>query len=73
MHNNRRIDAFYHYFDSPETLANEELYPNVRQSNGIKIKAFKLENSNFNLKYVNYYPAVQYHAVYWLDVVKRAL
>lgn len=73
MHNNRRIDAFYHYFDSPETLADEELYPNVRQSNGIKIKAFKLENSNFNLKYVNYYPAVQYHAAYRLDAVKRAL
>lgn len=73
MHNNRRIDAFYHYFDSPETLADEELYPNARRPNGLKIKAFKLENSNFNLKYVNYYPAVQYHAAYRLDAVKQAL
>lgn len=73
MHNNRRIDAFYHYFDSPETLADEELYPNARLLHGIKIKSFKLENSNLNLKYVNYYPAVQYHAAYRLDAVKRTL
>lgn len=71
--NNRRIDAFYNYFDSPETFADEELFPNTKQEYGIKIKAFKLENSNFNLKYVNYYPAVQHNAAYRLDSVKKAL
>ena len=76
---NKRIDSFYNYFNSPETLLNFE-HGKVEESPEIKnykytakYKVFKLENNEINLIAVDYYPAVQFHAAYQLDCVKKSL
>ncbi len=74
---NKRIDAFYNYFNSPETFLDYEHgkveeNPTYYHKYTAKYKVFKLENNEFNLVAVDYYPAVQFHAAYQLDCVRNA-
>ena len=74
--NNKRVDRFYDYFNTPETLMTEkdpEYYYKTNYKCSYNIKVFKLENNNINLLYVDYHPPVQFYAAYQLDTVKSAL
>ena len=73
--NNKRVDRFYDYFNTPETLMSEKNPEYYYKTNkcSYNIKVFKLENNNINLLYVDYHPPVQFYAAYQLDSVKSAL
>lgn len=69
---NKRIESFYNYFNSPETLLDyEHGYTADRYT--AKYKIFKLEGNVVNFINVNYYPAVQFHSAYQLDCVRNGL
>jgi len=70
--NNKRIDAFYNYYNAP-ILYN---YENTQYDYGgystctYKAKVYKLEyNKQGNLIPIEFYPSVQFHAAYKLDCV----
>jgi superfamily II DNA helicase RecQ len=70
--NNKRIDAFYNYYNAP-ILYN---YENTQYDYGgyttctYKAKVYKLEyNKQGNLISIEFYPSVQFHAAYKLDCV----
>jgi len=70
--NNKRIDAFYNYYNAP-ILYN---YENTQYDYGgystctYKAKVYKLEyNKKGNLIPIEFYPSVQFHAAYKLDCV----
>jgi superfamily II DNA helicase RecQ len=72
---NRRIDAFYNYFNV--SLIYEQENRNFRyfedKSCTYKCKIYKLQyNQKGNLIPVEYYPSVQFHAAYELDAFKTA-
>ena len=72
---NKRIEAFYQYFDASTKLAefeNPQLI-NIGGWRGIKALIFKLEQGKTNLIHIEYYPAVQFHAGYQLDCVKKQI
>ena len=71
-YNNKRIDAFYNYYNAP-ILYN---YENTQYDYGgnstcsYKAKVYKLEyNKQGNLIPIEFYPSVQFHAAYKLDCV----
>lgn len=79
-----RLDAFYNYFNSPTIFSNLEQSENkldlladdahlkdVLRNYTLKLKVFKFErNRNYYIP-IEYYPAVQFHAGYQLDAVKK--
>jgi len=65
---NRRIDAFYKYFDVPTLYALEDSYFFQKQTWTYKCKLFKLEaRQEGNLIPIAFYPPVQFQAAYELD------
>lgn len=69
---NRRIDAFYNYFDVPIIYEQENRYFKEK-SWTYKCKIYKLEyNQKGNLIPIEFYPSVQFHAAYELDAYKTA-
>lgn len=75
---NKRIDAFYNYFNSPEIFLDLEHgkvkeNPKKNFTYTAKYKVFKLEKSASNLLTIDYYPPVQFHAAYQLDGVQKGL
>jgi superfamily II DNA helicase RecQ len=69
---NLRIDAFYNYFDVPLLYAKETTSFNNRNWT-YKCKIFKLEYTDEgNLIPIEYYPPVQFHAAYELDIIRVA-
>lgn len=75
--NNKRVNLFYDYFNTPETLMNEsesEYYHKTgSRPCSYNIKVFKLEDNNVNLLYIDYHLPVQFYGAYQLDAVKTAL
>ncbi len=73
--NNKRINAFYNYFNVPLIANLEEpffRYNNNEKKCTYRIKVYKLEpKSGGNLVPVEYYPAVQFHAGYELDCIRQ--
>jgi len=79
-----RLDVFYSYFKTPPILANSEESENrlellaqeahfkdAQRNYTLKLKVFKFEqNINYYIP-IKYYPAVQFHAGYYLDLVKN--
>lgn len=69
---NRRIDAFYNYFDVPIIYEQENRYFKEK-SWTYKCKIYKLEyNQKGNLIPIEFYPSVQFQAAYELDSYKTA-
>lgn len=69
---NRRIDAFYNYFDVPIIYEQENRYFKEK-SWTYKCKIYKLQyNQKGNLIPIEFYPSVQFHAAYELDAYKTA-
>ena len=69
---NRRIDAFYNYFDAPIIYEQENRYFKEK-SWTYKCKIYKLQyNQKGNLIPIEFYPSVQFHAAYELDAYKIA-
>ena len=69
---NRRIDAFYNYFDTPIIYEQENRYFKEK-SWTYKCKIYKLQyNQKGNLIPIEFYPSVQFHAAYELDAYKIA-
>lgn len=70
--NNRRIDAFYNYFNVPLIYSHEDSW--FRNRNWTyKCKLFKLEaNIPSHLIPIYYFPTVQFHAAYELDAYRTA-
>ena len=79
-----RIDAFYNYFNSPTVLFNLEESENklnlladyshgkdVLRKYTLKLKVFKFERGKIHYFPIDYYPAVQFHAGYYLDCLKN--
>jgi superfamily II DNA helicase RecQ len=79
-----RLDAFYNYFNSPTILSNVEQSENqlnllaedshskdVSRRYTLKLKVFKFERNKVYYIPIEYYPAVQFHAGYQLDSVKK--
>jgi superfamily II DNA helicase RecQ len=79
-----RLDAFYNYFNSPTVLSNVEQSENklnllAEDSHGkdvfrkytLKLKVFKFEKGKVYYIPIDYYPAVQFHAGYYLDCLKN--
>jgi hypothetical protein len=79
-----RLDAFYNYFNSPTVLSNVEQSENklnllAEDSHGkdvfrkytLKLKVFKFEKGKVYYIPIAYYPAVQFHAGYYLDCLKN--
>jgi len=70
---NQRIDAFFRYFNEEE-ISNIYAYENANfQENNWTYKAriYKLErNEHGHLIPIEYYPTVQFHAAYELDIVR---
>jgi superfamily II DNA helicase RecQ len=69
---NRRIDAFYNYFNAPLIYSQEDSW--FRNTNWTyKCKLFKLEATiASHLIPISYYPSVQFHAAYELDAYRLA-
>lgn len=72
---NRRLDAFYNYFEVPvdhvlhKTESSQFFYGGFKPCT-YKAKVYKLEfNEIGNLIPINFYPSVQFHAAYVLDGV----
>ena len=69
---NLRIDAFYNYFNVPLLYTKETTQLNNRNWT-YKCKIFKLEYTNEgHLIAIEYYPSVQFHAAYELDIVRAS-
>jgi len=69
---NKRIDAFYKYFQVPLIYDIEDSQFPINQYNTktYKAKIYKLEfNKNGNLIPIEFYPSVQFHSSYQLDSV----
>jgi len=79
-----RIDFFYDYFNSPpvlfkleqsentlQILAEDEHYKDFQRNYTLKLKVFKFERNKIYYIPIDYYPAVQFHAAYQLDGVKK--
>lgn len=70
---NQRIDAFFRYFDEEEIVNLYEYQSANFLDRGwtYKAKIYKLErNENGHLVPIEYYPTVQFHAAYELDIVR---
>lgn len=70
--NNKRIDAFYNYYNAPilYNYENSQYDYGGRSTCTYKAKVFKLEyNKQGNLIPIEFYPSVQFHAAYKLDCV----
>ena len=78
-----RLDAFYNYFDLPPVfsdfeqsenklnlLAEDEHGKDVLRKYTLKLKVFKFEKGKIYYIPIDYYPAVQFHAGYYLDCFK---
>lgn len=69
--NNRRIDAFYNYFDVPLLYQKDDRWFHSRWT--YKCKLFQLSyNQQSHLLPIEFYPAVQFQAAYELDMVRKA-
>lgn len=69
---NRRIDAFYNYFNVPIIYEQENRYFKEK-SWTYKCKIYKLQyNPKGNLIPIEFFPSVQFHAAYELDAYKTA-
>ena len=74
---NRRLDAFYNYFDVPEDHILHKFEISQFFYGGFspctyKAKVYKLEfNEVGNLIPIDFYPSVQFHAAYVLDGVRN--
>ena len=69
---NRRIDAFYNYFNVPIIYEQENRYFKEK-SWTYKCKIYKLQyNQKGNLIPIEFFPSVQFHAAYELDAYKTA-
>ena len=78
---NQRIDKFYEYFNSPLVLSDIEQSENMlkiiseeeqrKAKYTLKHKVFKFERNKIYYIPIDYYPAVQFHAAYQLDSVKK--
>lgn len=71
-HGNKRIDAFYQYFNVPliYDLEDSQFRVTDRKNKTCKIKLYKLSSDvDTNLLSFEYYPPVQFHAAYQLDGV----
>lgn len=79
-----RLDAFYNYFDLPPVFSDFEQSENklnllaedahlkdVARKYTLKLKVFKFERNTIYYIPVDYYPAVQFHAGYYLDCHKN--
>jgi superfamily II DNA helicase RecQ len=79
-----RLDVFYNYFNSPTVLSNFEQSENklnllaedahgkdVFRKYTLKLKVFKFEKGKIHYIPIDYYPAVQFHAGYYLDCLKN--
>ena len=79
-----RLDAFYNYFNSPAVfsnivqtenklnlLAEDAHLKDVSRKYTLKLKVFKFERGKNYYIPTNYYPAVQFHAGYYLDCLKN--
>jgi superfamily II DNA helicase RecQ len=78
-----RLDAFYNYFDLPPVFSDFEQSENklnllaedahgkdVFRKYTLKLKVFKFEKGKIYYIPIDYYPAVQFHAGYYLDCFK---
>lgn len=82
-----RLDAFYNYFNSVNTptvfynaetsenqlqlLAEDTHLKDVTRKYTLKLKVFKFERNTVYYIPIDYYPAVQFHAGYYLDCFKN--
>lgn len=82
-----RLDAFYNYFNivnTPTVFSNAETSENqlqllaedahlkdVARKYTLKLKVFKFERNTVYYIPIDYYPAVQFHAGYYLDCLKN--
>ena len=82
-----RLDAFYNYFNivnTPTVFSNAETSDNqlqllaedahlkdVARKYTLKLKVFKFERNTVYYIPIDYYPAVQFHAGYYLDCLKN--
>jgi superfamily II DNA helicase RecQ len=79
-----RLDAFYNYFDLPPVFSDFEQSENklnllaedthlkdVARKYTLKLKVFKFERNTTYYIPIDYYPAVQFHAGYYLDCLKN--
>jgi hypothetical protein len=71
--NNRRIEAFYNYFEQTEEIASEQISSLPITKRSLKLLVFRLEAGKTNLIQVKYYPPVQFHTAYQLDCVKQSI
>ena len=73
---NLRIDAFYNYFDSPETFLNEkesQFNYGSKSTCSYNIRVYKLTADTEGILIpVEFYPSVQFNASYQLDFIKEA-
>lgn len=70
--NNKRIDAFYNYYQAPilHDCEISQFYYGIGSSCTYKAKVYKLElNEQGNLIPIEFYPSVQFHSSYRLDCV----
>jgi len=73
---NKRIDAFYNYFNVPliYEYENSQYEYGTHKPCSIKFNIYKLEyNKQGNLIPIEFYPSVQFHAAYKLDCVNDHL
>lgn len=68
---NRRIDAFYNYFNIEESYSHEDA--NFKDAGWTyKCKIYQLKKAkDGNLVPIEYYPTVQFHAAYELDLLRH--
>lgn len=79
-----RLDAFFNYFDLPTIYSDFEKSENklsllaedahgkdVYRKYTLKLKVFKFEQGRIYYIPIEYYPAVQFHAGYYLDCFKN--
>lgn len=74
--NNTRIDAFYNHFDAPEIIfqgSKAEYFYEQSKKCSYDIRVFKLEHINGKTLFIEYQPAVQFHAASILDCVGDAI
>jgi len=70
---NRRLEAFYNYFDKPKRIVNDEINRLPITKKTLKLLVFKLDAGKISLIKIKYYPPVQFHAAYQLDCVKQSM